>query len=195
MSSAGTNGTNGTDLSTTLNNNEIAFKTNAGALDGIAIGTAGQALKVNSGANGYEFGAVAGGKVLQVVASSGEPSVATTSTSFVHLTNIPSFNITPSATSSKILLIANFGSGEIGGNNGYVSLFRGSTNLGQSNYGFVQVQHSSSHRISLGGAVYLDSPNTTSQINYDIKIKTSNGDNFSFGESCRLNLIGMEIGA
>ena len=38
MSSAGTNGTNGTDLSTTLNNNEIAFKTNAGALDGIPIG-------------------------------------------------------------------------------------------------------------------------------------------------------------
>ena len=32
MSSAGTNGT---DLSTTLNNKEIAFKTNAGAVDGI----------------------------------------------------------------------------------------------------------------------------------------------------------------
>ena len=54
----GTNGTNGTDLSTTLNNNEIAFKTNAGAIDGIPIGTAGQFLKVNSGATGYEYGAV-----------------------------------------------------------------------------------------------------------------------------------------
>lgn len=49
-------GADGTDVAAVLNNNEIAFKTNAGALDGIAIGTAGQALKVNSGANGYEFG-------------------------------------------------------------------------------------------------------------------------------------------
>ena len=41
-----------------LANKEIAFKTNAGALDGIPIGTANQFLKVNSGATGYEFGAV-----------------------------------------------------------------------------------------------------------------------------------------
>ena len=43
-------GTDGTDVGAKLNNKEIAFKTNAGALDGIPIGTAGQALKVNSGA-------------------------------------------------------------------------------------------------------------------------------------------------
>ena len=55
MSSAGTNGT---DVGATLANKEIAFKTNAGAVDGIPIGTAGQFLKVNSGATGYEYGAV-----------------------------------------------------------------------------------------------------------------------------------------
>ena len=58
MSSAGTDGTDGTDVGATLNNKEIAFKTNAGAVDGIPIGTAGQVLKVNSGANGYEYGSV-----------------------------------------------------------------------------------------------------------------------------------------
>jgi len=193
MSSAGTNGTNGDTFG--LANKEIAFKTNAGALDGIAIGTAGQALKVNSGATGYEFGAVAGGKVLQVVTASTETNVSTTSTSYVHLTNIPTFNITPSATSSKILLLANFGATEISGNNGYVSIFRGSNNLGNSTAGFVQVQHSSSHRLPLGGAVYLDSPSTASQITYDIRIKTSNGDGFNFGEGCSVNLVAMEIGA
>tara|TARA_B100000902_G_scaffold308069_1_gene297083 strand:+ start:1744 stop:2421 length:678 start_codon:yes stop_codon:yes gene_type:complete len=52
----GAAGADGTDVAAVLNNNEIAFKTNAGALDGIAIGSAGQALKVNSGANGFEFG-------------------------------------------------------------------------------------------------------------------------------------------
>jgi hypothetical protein len=51
-------GTDGTDVGATLNNKEIAFKTNAGAVDGIPIGTAGQFLKVNSGATGYEYGAV-----------------------------------------------------------------------------------------------------------------------------------------
>jgi len=51
-------GSDGTDIGATLNNKEIAFKTNAGAVDGIPIGTAGQFLKVNSGATGYEYGAV-----------------------------------------------------------------------------------------------------------------------------------------
>ena len=51
-------GTDGTDVAATLANKEISFKTNAGALDGIPIGNAGEFLKVNSGATGYEFGAV-----------------------------------------------------------------------------------------------------------------------------------------
>ena len=51
-------GSDGTDVAAILANKEIAFKTNAGVIDGIAIGTAGQFLKVNSGATGYEFGAV-----------------------------------------------------------------------------------------------------------------------------------------
>ena len=49
-------GADGTDVAAVLANKEIAFKTNAGALDGIPIGTAGQFLKVISGATGYEFG-------------------------------------------------------------------------------------------------------------------------------------------
>ncbi len=45
----------GTDVGAALQNKEIAFKTNAGAVDGIPIGNAGEFLKVNSGATGYEF--------------------------------------------------------------------------------------------------------------------------------------------
>ena len=109
MSLAGTNGSNGSAGDTFgLANKEIAFKTNAGALDGIAIGTAGQALKVNSGATGYEFGAVAGGKVLQVIqktsitrasfqgSADNSPEAGRAIT---HLEQV----ITPSASSSKIL--------------------------------------------------------------------------------------------
>ena len=46
----------GTDLGATLSNNQIAIKNNSGNIAGVNIGTAGQALKVNSGATGYEFG-------------------------------------------------------------------------------------------------------------------------------------------
>tara|TARA_R100001440_G_scaffold65352_1_gene86174 strand:- start:1256 stop:2149 length:894 start_codon:yes stop_codon:yes gene_type:complete len=53
-----TAGTDGTDVGATLANKEIAFKTNAGAVDGIPIGNAGEFLKVNSGATGYEYGSV-----------------------------------------------------------------------------------------------------------------------------------------
>ena len=58
LAAKGSDGSDGTDVAATLANKEISFKTNAGALDGIPIGTAGQFLKVNSGATGYEFGAV-----------------------------------------------------------------------------------------------------------------------------------------
>ena len=62
----GAAGTDGTDVAAVLNNNEIAFKTNAGALDGLAIGSAGQVLKVNSGANGYEFGEISSGQLVLI---------------------------------------------------------------------------------------------------------------------------------
>ena len=73
-------GSDGTDVGATLANKEIAFKTNAGALDGIPIGTAGQALKVNSGATGYEFGTAGG--ILQVKQGTFKDFFSSTSSSF-----------------------------------------------------------------------------------------------------------------
>ena len=67
-------GADGTDVAAVLNNNEIAFKTNAGALDGLAIGSAGQSLKVNSGANGYEFGTISSDMVLLATATASSSS-------------------------------------------------------------------------------------------------------------------------
>ena len=48
----------GTDLGATLSNNQVAIKNNSGNIAGVNIGTAGQVFKVNSGANGYEFGSI-----------------------------------------------------------------------------------------------------------------------------------------
>ena len=147
---AGTNGTNGDTFG--LANKEIAFKTNAGALDGIAIGTAGQALKVNSGATGYEFGAVAGGKVLQVIQKTDTTHASFTGSAdnspeaprvLTHLEQA----ITPSATSSKILItVSLLGSG--------------------ANNSFPNISHKTSSQVGLGfgtihtgTALHTNSPN------------------------------------
>jgi hypothetical protein len=72
MSSAGTNGTNGTDLTSTLTTQgDILYRDGSG-LQRLAVGTAGQALLVNSGATAVEWGNAGGGlQSMQVFTSSG----------------------------------------------------------------------------------------------------------------------------
>ena len=187
MSSAGTNGTNGDTFG--LANNEIAFKTNAGALDGIAIGTAGQALKVNAGANGYEFGAVAGGKLLQVIQKTDTNRASFTGSGdnnpeaprvITHLEQA----ITPSATSSKILItVSLLGSGA---NNSFPNISHKTSS--QVGLGFGTIHNGTALHATTDGASptmgadyengpannrirsttysFLHSPNTTSPIYY-----------------------------
>jgi len=58
MSSAGTNGTNGTDVGTTLTTQgDILYRDGSG-LQRLAKGTAGQVLQMNSGATAPEYGTV-----------------------------------------------------------------------------------------------------------------------------------------
>ena len=196
MSSAGTNGTDGTDLSTTLNNNEIAFKTNAGALDGIAIGTAGQALKVNSGANGYEFGAVAGGKVLQVVSAVIDSTSTQNQTSYTAVAN-HSLAITPSATSSKVLCFFNFNARSTGTANTFYTLARGSTLLNSNGLTILHDDNAGADTEVQCNLMFLDSPSSTSATTYNLYTKSAGS-----GDSCRVNNKGsdsvitlMEIGA
>ncbi len=179
MSSAGTNGdTFG------LANKEIAFKTNAGALDGIPIGTAGQALKVNSGATGYEFGAVAGGKVGQVIQATMKTAHdMTINAQWVTFPNDAAngdftATITPSATSSKILILlairAMIPSGQVvrsrltrdGSATGYQGNASGSRPLGYAQYYFGNDSPTSA---PLDG-VYLDSPSSTSALSYKVQL-------------------------
>ena len=89
-------GSDGTDVAATLQNKEIAFKTNAGALDGIPIGVAGQALKVNSGATGYEFGSAGKATELHVFADENTGSVSSSG-------NFVNWNFTPTI-SGKVFL-------------------------------------------------------------------------------------------
>ena len=110
------------------------------------------------------------GKVLQVVQGTLSTQTGTTSTSFV--TSNLTASITPSATSSKILILAGINISNTGSNDSYATLYRGSTNLGPSN-GFVNWYST----VGQGGAAlnYLDSPSTTSATTYAVYIRASAG--------------------
>ena len=85
MSSAGTNGSNGTDLTSTLSaRGDIVFK-GASALTRLPKGTAGYYLK--QGANDPEWSAVSGGGVLQAKHDHNSTPVNTSSSSYVATNN------------------------------------------------------------------------------------------------------------
>ena len=108
MSSAGTNGTDGTDLTTTLTTQGDLVIKGASGLERLAIGSAGQILKVNSGATALEYGADEGGKILQVVNSNFTTAFAdTTLNSWTTVTGYEA-SITPSSSSNTILVNFNF---------------------------------------------------------------------------------------
>ena len=101
-------GSDGTDVGATLANKEIAFKTNAGAVDGIPIGNAGEFLKVNSGATGYEFGAVSSA-LLKTYTKQFRGGQSISGFSHASPSEVPNYNITitPQSTSSVFLIDCN----------------------------------------------------------------------------------------
>jgi len=111
MSSAGTNGTNGTDVGTVITTQgDILYRDGSG-LQRLPKGTAGQVLKMNSGATAPEYGTAPSGKVLQYVSNHDNTEVAVnagTTPNFA-MGNRLDLAITPSATSSRILVMYNFG--------------------------------------------------------------------------------------
>ena len=115
-----------------------------------------------------------GGKVLQVVNFTTAVEVNTTSTSFV--TTGLTASITPSATSSRILVIATTPYRMSGNaNTGQFTLFRGTvagTHLGTgASTGFGIVYSLGGEVFSSFAAQFLDSPNTTSATSYTVGLK------------------------
>ncbi|MDA7677522.1 hypothetical protein N8561_01390, partial [bacterium] len=120
------------------------------------------------------FAEAGGGKVLQVVTAEDGTTRTTTSTSFVTGSNTLSVDITPSATSSKIYVIChtpvqNTGTGE----NAYYTIFRDSTNLGDSSSGLAVQMPNVYTNITM---TFLDSPNSTSELTYQVYMRGTNGN-------------------
>ena len=144
----------------------------------IATGTDGQVLTSTGAGSPPAFETPAGGgKVLQVVETRKIDTFTTsTSASTVDITGL-SVSITPSATSSKILVFAHLNSGATTGD-GVYRLYRDSTSLGQGTDGSGSPisgitglgQHRSQYELATGSFVYLDSPSSTSSLTYKISV-------------------------
>lgn len=145
------------------------------------------------------------GSVLQVVQN--EQTIARFSTTSTSFQNTGFFvNITPTSTSNKILVLANWFGFINGANYIYATIFRDSTDLA--------ADWSSTEGLGLSGYntvgglwqpfVYsvLDAPATTSQVTYKLYGRSGNasltatfGRNSSSGTKNQVNIVAMEIAA
>jgi hypothetical protein len=138
-----------------------------------------------------------GGKVLQVVSAASTANLTTTSTSYV-VTGL-TLSITPSSSSSKVLLFANCNLNTQAQTTWvYITFFKNGSNLVTSGQDRM-LGHYSSTVIDLHTSStlsWIDSPATTSSITYDVRIRSGNGGSIRFNaDQHAQNIIAMEIAA
>lgn len=116
------------------------------------------------------------GKALQAVTATDSTTRTINSTSFITASNTLTVDITPSAASSKILVMVNTSStSDSGSGIAFFTIYRDSTNLA-STYGMSYVDHVNAVALTPGAVMFhnLDSPNTTSQVTYQMYCRNDN---------------------
>ena len=187
----------------------ITLPDSAGELINIAPSTSGNIL-TSDGTNWTS--AAGGGKVLQVVSTTKTDTFTTSSSSWVDLTGL-TVTITPSSTSSEILVSYDIGMSNTNSTyRAYARLVRGSTGIAVGDSAGSRQQCTSMMRPAANNAyaqssiTYLDSPATTSATTYKVQIGSFNGntvtvnrdgDDTDFSEGARMasSITVMEIGA
>jgi hypothetical protein len=176
----------------------------------LAVGSANQVLTVDSStATGLKWATPAsGGKILQVV--EGTTTTYTINTTKTYADTNLSASITPSATSSKILVIvtqAGCGVSETSTSLGLeFILLRGATEIakntdGMFGYSTVSLQGRNGYTVAL---TCLDSPSTTSATTYKTQFRLAGGGStgsavvqnyLAAANTARSSIILMEVGA
>ena len=143
-----------------------------GSIEGLA--SEGYRISVPAGSKIVQAGAV-----LQVLSATKTDAFTTASTAYTDVTGL-SVSITPTSTSSKVLIFYSIhGQGVAGTNMGFVQIVRDSTAIGNA--------VGASLRPGIGSALpelslavfgitsnsYLDSPSTTSSTTYKIQVKSN----------------------
>jgi hypothetical protein len=134
-------------------------------------GTSGQFLKKASGTD-LDFTWGSGGKLGQVLSTTKTDTFTTTSTSFVDITGL-SQAITPTATSSKVLVFYSVsGINTAGTNRSAIRMMRGSTAIAVGDGAGSRTQSTFQWDLQAGSNIltfagfFLDSPSTTSSTTY-----------------------------
>ena len=192
-----------TAKSTLTTTGDIYYASSANTPARLGIGTAGQVLKVNSGATAPEWAApAAGGKVLQVVMGTTTTTTSISSTQTETDSGL-SATITPSAASSKILVyVTQVTKYERSENQMFWDyfLYRASTSIWGTASGTFDMRATGATLVSWCGEValtYLDSPNTTSATTYKTRgSRWSSSGTITFQNlDAKSQIILMEIGA
>jgi len=136
-----------------------------------------------------ELASGVGGKVLQVVSALDSTKRTITSTTATDTTL--EISITPSSTSSKILLIFHSDVRHDSSGGHYLRWYKDGSAIGDT-YTF---QISNSGNVIPYNMTYLDSPATTSQVTYNLYAHTESGGNYFFGFTGYNTLLAIEVGA
>jgi hypothetical protein len=183
------------DAVASAGNNKVLVTNASGNLTPLAIGSAGQVLKTNSGANGFEFGTDAGGGVKQVKTAhlSTNLGISVSNNSYTQVpTNTFSLNITPTSASNKIMLFVDIATSDMtsAANRQRIGLYRDSTavapntdSVGSRSHVFEGSYTDEGNEIRKMNLMFLDAPNTTSQVNYNFKCTTDGSGTMYFNRS------------
>jgi len=150
--------------------------TGADTFSRLAVGTNGQVLTADSTtATGLKWATPSGGgKVLQVVAAT--YSTETTSSSSTYADTGLTATITPSASTSKILVLATIAgvAKDTGNTTCNIRLLRGATTIVQMSGGAGKTASTATNNIGTVSTAYLDSPATTSATTYKCQFNSNN---------------------
>ena len=158
-------------------------------------------LPVGNGGSGRT---AATGNVLQVVSSYDSTPYFTTTSSSMQTTDI-TVTITPSATSSKILLIISYVAGTADGDASQPVMFLRQNVGGAGDAGVISIDditgyNQNSHNSDYIGASYLHSPSTTSEIVYYVQLASRDnsttaivGDYYGAGNKGGSTITALEI--